>query len=85
MSVENAKKFLNKMDQDPSFKKSLQNITREEGKKILQKEGLQFTQDEFIEAYNEAKGSELKEKELAKIAGGILPGAPGGATLAFSE
>lgn len=23
MSVENAKKFLNKMDQDPSFKKSL--------------------------------------------------------------
>lgn len=85
MSVENAKQFLNKLDQDPSFKKSLQNITREEGKKILQKQGLRFTQDEFIEAYNEVKGGELQEKELAQIAGGTLPGAPAGVSLGFTE
>lgn len=85
MSVENAKKFLNKIDQDPSFKKSLQNITREEGKKILQKQGLQFTREEFIEAYSEEKGGELQEKELAQISGGTLPGAPAETALSFTE
>jgi predicted ribosomally synthesized peptide with nif11-like leader len=74
MSVEDAKKFLKNLDQDPGFKKRLQNVTQDEVKKILHDQGLQFTQNELIEAYGQIKGRELETEELAQIAAGVVPG-----------
>lgn len=77
MSKEHAKQFLERLDQDPEFKKKWMNSTREETKKIIEQEDLDFTHEEFSEAYQEKIGRELNQEELAQIAGGMHPGLSG--------
>ncbi len=74
MSKEHAKQFLEKLDQDPEFKKKWMKVSPEEAKKIIQEEDLGFTKDEFREAYQEQLGRELNQDELAQISAGIHPG-----------
>ncbi len=73
MSKERAKKFLEKINQDPEFKKKWMNASPEEAKKIIQEEDFSFTKDEFREAYQELLGRELNQEELAQVAAGIHP------------
>ncbi len=77
MSKEHAKQFLEKLDQDPEFKKKWMNSTREETKKILKEKNLDFTHEEFSEVYEEKMGRELNQEELSQIAAGMHPGMSG--------
>lgn len=74
MSKKEAKEFLKKINQDPDFKKSLQNAGKDEAKNIVQQHNLTFTQEELKEAYCEMQGRELNKEELAQISAGSIPG-----------
>ena len=70
MSVDDAKKFLEKVQKDADFKRKLQNASPEEAKKIIESQGWRFTKDEFAEAYKSRMGREMNEEELSQIAAG---------------
>jgi len=74
MSKEHAKLFLDKLNQDPEFKRKMQNASPEEAKRIMDENGLHFTKEDLTDAYKTAVGRELSEKELTQIAGGTIPG-----------
>ena len=66
MSVEDAKKFIEKVNADADFREKLASAkTKEDRMKIAEGEGFSFTVDEFEKA-----SSELSDADLAQVAGG---------------
>ena len=67
MSVESAKKFLEKYKSDEAFAKSVNEAkSAEERNKIILGAGFDFTQAEL----NECRGGELSDADLDAVAGG---------------
>ena len=73
MSQQAAKKFLERLQKDPKFKKQLEQIKdKKEAERILKENGYTFTKEEYRLAAKEVLGKELTEKELANISGGKI-------------
>ena len=76
MSLESAKLFIEKMKTDSEFREKVVALkSREERKSFIEKEGYDFTKEEFEQAkkeyINNAKSeSELSEEDLENVAGG---------------
>lgn len=70
MSVEHAKAFLEKVQNDPDFKRKLQNTPPEKAKNLIESQGWSFTKEEFAEAYKSRMGREMNEEELSQVAAG---------------
>ena len=67
MSVEHAKKFLEKMKEDADFAEKIKNAKDiEETKAIIKEADLDFTEDELAQAQQ----GELDDEQLDAVAGG---------------
>ena len=74
MSQQAAKKFLERLQKDPNFKKRLEQIKdKKEAEKVLKENGYTFSKEEYKKAAKEVLGKELTEKELTASGGmGII-------------
>jgi predicted ribosomally synthesized peptide with nif11-like leader len=75
MSIENAKAFFQRMNEDVDFRTIFESaLTFKEHQQLIQDTGYDFTADEWQEAVTEIQSDvcneELKEEELEAIAGG---------------
>jgi len=71
MSKESAKKFLNMLNEDPDFKREIEQAkSHEEAKVIFEAHGLSFTKEEYLEAYQNQLGRKLSEHELETVVAG---------------
>ena len=75
MSVEQAKKFLGRVDEDAHVRESVQAAYTEELLKLAKKLGYQVSTDDLKKAVAELSdvGDELSLDQLEKVAGGYLP------------
>lgn len=75
MTVENAKNFFQRMQDDSSFSKTFMEMSGEERQEYRLGSGYDFTPEEWQQAVDEIQAvennEELSEKELETIAGGI--------------
>lgn len=75
MSVENAKKLLEKIKSDEGFRKQLQDAPDDAArKKIAQSHGLDCTRAEFESLLPGGSSEEISEAELEAVAGGGTAG-----------
>lgn len=73
MSIESAKLFSKRMDDDSEFEKKVNSIeTVEELKAFMAQEGYDFNGKEFNEVIELSYGSELSEDELDNVTGGRI-------------
>ncbi len=70
MSVEEAKKFIEKIKNDKEFASAFKAATVDARKKVAVDAGYNFTENDLKEALTALKGRELSEEELASVAGG---------------
>jgi predicted ribosomally synthesized peptide with nif11-like leader len=75
MSIENAKAFFQRMNEDVDFRTIFESaLTFKEHQQLIQDTGYDFTADEWQSAVTEIQSDvcneELKEEELEAIAGG---------------
>lgn len=71
MSVENAKKLLEKIKSDPAFRKELEGAPDDAArKKIAQAHGFDCTRAEFESLLPGGSSEEISEAELEAVAGG---------------
>ena len=72
MSVESAKEFLKKLQEDAEFKKAIEEAKEDTAKvkKIVEDAGFSFTKQELEEAMGVTGSQELSEEDLEKVAGG---------------
>lgn len=73
MSLESAKLFIEKINQDAEFKSKMISLKedKKEKWKFLNSQGFHFTGDEYQEAYISSFPSVLDDKDLEKVAGGV--------------
>ncbi|MDJ0658005.1 MAG: Nif11-like leader peptide family natural product precursor [Crocosphaera sp.] len=80
MSVENVKAFYQRLAQDEQFRSELSEVnSKEECSQLVQEAGYDFTQEEFENytsdllesSFNKGELSDLNEKELETVFGGI--------------
>jgi len=80
MSLESAKKFWTKINDDKDFQKKLEvakdNVERV---KMIKDAGFDFTKEELQQAVQAATGKKLSDVELDNVAGGAVLGAIVGA------
>jgi predicted ribosomally synthesized peptide with nif11-like leader len=73
MSIEQAKAFIEKLDNDKTFLKEVAGAGSDETRMELAKTaGFDFSAEEFASAMAEATGAELSDEELDSVAGGYL-------------
>lgn len=73
MSIESAKLFSKRMDEDSEFEKKVNSIeTVEALKAFMAQEGYDFNGKEFNEVMELSYGSELSEDELDNVTGGRI-------------
>lgn len=72
MSVESAKEFLKKLQEDAGLKKAIEEAKEDTAKvkKIVEDAGFSFTKQELEEAMGVTGSQELTEEDLEKVAGG---------------
>lgn len=71
MSEQAAKKYLERLEADPKFKKLVEKAKdKKEAENILREHGYIFTKEELKKAAKAVLGKELTEKELILVAGG---------------
>jgi predicted ribosomally synthesized peptide with nif11-like leader len=72
MSLENAKAFLNKLDNDKEFLNQVAGADDTPARtELARTAGFDFTDDELGQAINELHGEELSEEDLDSVAGGV--------------
>lgn len=77
MSKQNAMKFLDKMENDPAFRKKLEDTKETDGRrKILHEAHLDFNKDECEQAFKEKYKKPMSEEQLKKIAAAGGKGKP---------
>jgi len=76
MSVESAKEFLKKLQEDAELKKAIEEAKEDTAKvkKIVEDAGFSFTKQELEEAMGVTGSQELSEEDLEKVAGGSTIG-----------
>jgi len=68
MAIENAKKFVEKVQADAALAERVKGMTPQEGLALAKEMGLEFTEDELKDALN---NRELDPEELDEAAGGV--------------
>ena len=72
MSVEDAKAYIKKLNEDPEFRKKMEDAPDNETRKgIVQEAGFDFNREDIKAAFG---SGELSEEELEKAAGGVNAG-----------
>ena len=71
MSVDNAKKFLERMKSDGAFRESIAKADGFEARaKLVKGAGYDFTKAEMEQAHPHGSGGELSDEELESVSGG---------------
>ncbi len=71
MSVDSAKKFLEKFKNDDAFKNEIESLASdEERKEFVKKAGFEFTKDDLKAVAKSSGKQELGEEDLESVAGG---------------
>lgn len=71
MSVESAKKFLEKFNSDEAFKKEIEGLGGDDARKeFVKKAGFEFTKEDLKAVAKSSGKQELGEEDLESVAGG---------------
>ncbi len=74
MTLENAKKFIERLAKNVEFKQEIENSMVNQFIQNAQKSGLTFSKDDFQQAWKEItnKKFQLSDEDLDKVAGGSV-------------